>query len=163
LSSYRDRDPLVLSVKRVVDDSPAAGQFVLSGSTRFLTVPTLSESLAGRTVFVDLWPFAMAERVGVTGRFLDRLFDDPASLAGRVSGWRREDYLRAVCAGGYPEAVRFGQARNRSIWYRGYLDTVISRGSSALCRHPAPARAAPVAGTGRGQIRNSAGGGGSGR
>src|SRR5262249_9078475 len=33
----------------------------------------------------------------------------------------------AVCAGGYPEAVRLGRARNRSIWYRGYLDTVISR------------------------------------
>jgi uncharacterized protein len=30
----RGGDPLVLSVKRVVDDSPAAGQFVLSGSTR---------------------------------------------------------------------------------------------------------------------------------
>jgi predicted AAA+ superfamily ATPase len=123
----RGGDPLVLSIKRVVDDSPAAGQFVLSGSTRFLTVPTLSESLAGRAVFVDLWPFAMVERTGVTGRFLELLFDDPGSLVGRASGWRREDYLQAVCAGGYPEAVRLGQARNRSIWYRGYLDTVISR------------------------------------
>jgi predicted AAA+ superfamily ATPase len=123
----RGGDPLVLSVKRVVDDSPVAGQFVLSGSTRFLTVPTLSESLAGRAVFVDLWPFAVAERVGVAGSFLERLFGDAGSLVGQASGWRREDYLRVVCAGGYPEAVRLGQARNRSIWYRGYLNTVISR------------------------------------
>ena len=112
----RGGDPLVLSVKRVVDDSPAAGQFVLSGSTRFLTVPTLSESLAGRAVFVDLWPFAMAERVGVTGRFLERLFGDTASLVGRASGWRREDYLQARgwVPGGGP--ARAGQ--ERSIWYR---------------------------------------------
>jgi uncharacterized protein len=123
----RGGDPLVLSVKVLVDDSPAASQFVLSGSTRFLTVPTLSESLAGRAVFVDLWPFAMAERVGLPGRFLDRLFGDADSLAGSTSGWRRDDYLQAVCAGGYPEAVRLGPTRNRSIWYQGYLDTVISR------------------------------------
>src|SRR5215468_12409064 len=67
-------DALVLSVKRLVDDSPAAGQFVLSGSTRFLTVPTLSESLAGRAVFVDLWPFAAAERFGTPGDFCELLF-----------------------------------------------------------------------------------------
>jgi uncharacterized protein len=32
-----------------------------------------------------------------------------------------------LCAGGYPETVRIAKARNRTIWYRGYLDTVISR------------------------------------
>jgi len=123
----RGGDPLVLSVKRMVDDSPVSGQFVLSGSTRFLTVPTLSESLAGRAVFVDLWPFSMTERVGVAGCFIDQLFADAGSLVGRASSWQREDYLTVLCAGGYPEAVRFGRARNRSIWYQGYLDTVISR------------------------------------
>src|SRR5215468_1161178 len=78
----RGGDPLVLSVKRVVDDSSAAGQFVLSGSTRFLTVPTLSESLAGRAVFVDLWPFAAAERFGTPGDFCELLFAGRQSFSG---------------------------------------------------------------------------------
>jgi len=30
----------------------------------FLTVPTLSESLAGRAGFLDLWPLSLSERTG---------------------------------------------------------------------------------------------------
>jgi len=123
----RGGDPLVLSIKGVVDDAPSPGQFVLSGSTRFLTVPTLSESLAGRAVFVDLWPFSMSERVGVGGSFVDQLFADANALAGAAATWSREEYLDIVCAGGYPEVIRLSRARSRSIWYQGYLDTVISR------------------------------------
>ena len=61
------RRALVLAIKYLVDRDNSRGQFVLSGSTRFLTVPTLSESLAGRAVFVELWPFAAAERFGTRG------------------------------------------------------------------------------------------------
>nr|BFE86304.1 hypothetical protein GCM10020093_089050 [Planobispora longispora] len=41
------------------DDTP--GQSLLTGSAGFLTVPTLSESLAGRAVFFELWPFSRGE------------------------------------------------------------------------------------------------------
>lgn len=123
----RGGDPLVLSVKHVVDSSADPGQFVLSGSTRFLTVPTLSESLAGRAVFVDLWPFSMTERTGTGSCFLDALFADPAGLTGRRTTWQRADYLEVICGGGYPETIRITNPRGRSAWYRGYLDTVISR------------------------------------
>src|SRR5690606_17556862 len=48
----RGGDALVLAIKYLVDRDNSRGQFVLSGSTRFLTVPTLSESLAGRAAFL---------------------------------------------------------------------------------------------------------------
>ena len=44
----RGGNDVVLAVKSVVDRCNDRGQFVLAGSTRFLSVPQLSESLAGR-------------------------------------------------------------------------------------------------------------------
>ena len=44
----RAGDPLVRAIKAEVDAVPRPGRYVLAGSTRFLTTPSLSESLAGR-------------------------------------------------------------------------------------------------------------------
>lgn len=123
----RAGDPLILAIKQVVDEDWRAGQFVLSGSTRFLSVPTLSESLAGRVAFVDLWPFAVAERTGGPGGFCDQVFTDPARSTERRSAWTRDDYVRLICHGSYPEVLRLGSPGAVRGWFRGYLDTVIFR------------------------------------
>ena len=54
----RAGDPLVRAIKLAVDLDPAPGRFLITGSTNFLTVPTLSESLAGRVGIIELWPFS---------------------------------------------------------------------------------------------------------
>src|SRR5438270_12374878 len=51
----RGGDPLILAIKFALDGSQGRGRFALAGSTRFLTEPRLSESLAGRVRFIDLW------------------------------------------------------------------------------------------------------------
>src|SRR3990172_3926867 len=58
----RGGDPLIRAIKIAVDEDPRPGSFVLSGSSRFLTIPTLSESLVGRAAVVELWPLSVAER-----------------------------------------------------------------------------------------------------
>ncbi|WP_433515116.1 ATP-binding protein [Nonomuraea sp. CA-143628] len=123
----RAGDPLILAIKQVVDEDWSPGQFVLSGSTRFLSIPTLSESLAGRVAFVNLWPFAVSERVGDTGGFCDQAFIDPAGFTGRQSAWTREDYIHLISQGSYPEVLRLNSPVAIRAWFRGYLDTVISR------------------------------------
>jgi len=65
-------DWLVCAIKIAVDEDPRPGRFILSGSSRFLTVPTLSESLAGRAAFVDLRPLSMAEITRGPADFLSR-------------------------------------------------------------------------------------------
>lgn len=121
-------DRLVRAIKQVVDSDSAPGRFILSGSTRFQTVPRISESLAGRAVFVDLWPLSLGERTGTTsGSFLERVFDDFAELVGERSSWSRDDYLHAVCAGGYPEVVGLDSPRLRRSWFNAYIRTVTSR------------------------------------
>lgn len=123
----RAGDPLVLSIKRAVDRDRARGQFILSGSAQFLTVPKLSESLAGRAAFLDLWPFSMAERTSGPADFCDLLFAEPNTLRrANISSWTRQDYLELICAGSYPEAVGM-PARERREWFDAYLRTVVSR------------------------------------
>ncbi len=56
---------LVEAIKMAVDVDPTPGRFVLTGSTNFLTVPNISESLAGRAILLRLWPLSMAEIAGV--------------------------------------------------------------------------------------------------
>ncbi len=118
---------LVRAIKMAVDEDPRPGRFVLSGSSRFLTVPTLSESLAGRAAFIDLWPLSMAEVTRGPADFLSRVFADPSSLREAESAWTRDDYIQAICSGGYPEARGLRSQLARSAWYDGYLSTVINR------------------------------------
>lgn len=126
--AQRAGDDLILAIKAAVDRDQRRGAFVLSGSTRFLTVPTLSESLAGRAALIELWPFSVAERLGVAPSFLDRALEDPGSLLhAPVEGITRHQYLRLASIGGYPEVVALGSARARAIWFKSYLATVTQR------------------------------------
>jgi hypothetical protein len=120
-------DWLIRAIKIAVDEDSRPGRFILSGSSRFLTVPTLSESLAGRAAFVDLWPLSMAELTGGRADFLSRAFNDPVSLRRTESAWTRDEYIRAICSGGYPEVRGLRSRIARSAWYDGYLTTVINR------------------------------------
>lgn len=119
-------DALVRAIKVAVDTEPRPGRFVLSGSSRFLMIPTLSESLAGRLAFVELWPLSMAERVGTVPAFLSEVFDDPSHMMAS-SEWNRQEYLDCIVAGGYPEVLGIDSAVARRAWYDGYLSTVINR------------------------------------
>ena len=125
---HRGGDWLIRAIKMAVDSDPSPGQFILSGSSRFLTVPTLSESLAGRAAFVDLWPLSVAERTGGPPDFISRLFAATGQrLDDRESRWTRDDYIRVICEGGFPEVIPFTSAVARRAWYDGYLTTVINR------------------------------------
>src|SRR5487761_1310725 len=124
----RGGDDLIRAIKIMVDQRQDRGQFILSGSARFLTVPTLSESLAGRAGFIDLWPLSLGERTGSSAGFADRVFGDPASLlGGGQAEWTRDDYLSLITAGGYPEVLAIPVQPARNSWFDGYLSTVIVR------------------------------------
>jgi len=119
--AQRAGDEFILAIKAAVDRDQRPGTFVLSGSTRFLTVPTLSESLAGRAALIELWPFSIAERVGTTPDFLDRVFDGSDSLLRESPAvLTRHEYLRLACTGGFPEVVARRSARSRTIWFRSW-------------------------------------------
>lgn len=131
-------DRLLRAVKALVDENPKPGQFLLTGSTRFVTLPTVSESLAGRIHIVDLWPYTQGE-AQVLGdnadSFLQRVIHGQSLREGFEPGTgpTRIEYLELLCRGGFPEAVRVsGGARRR--FFRNYVRTVTQRDVPEISR-----------------------------
>jgi len=123
----RGGNDVVLAVKSTVDSRNSRGQFVLAGSTRFLSVPQLSESLAGRAEILDLWPFSQGELVGVREGFLDALLADPDQLARRrFELVDRRGLFDRLVRGSFPELVD-ASSRHAARWYRNYVRTVVER------------------------------------
>ena len=129
---------IVRAIKMAVDTDNEPGRFLLTGSTNFLTVPTISESLAGRVAILRLSPLSRAELAGVPADsgvrgspgVIGRWFEGDLGVAD-PSATGRNDYLEMICAGGYPEALRLdGMAR--ASWFQDYAATVISRDIVAL-------------------------------
>lgn len=133
----RGGDDLLRAAKLLVDEAPDPGQFLFTGSTRFLTVPTISESLAGRVRIVDLWPFTQGE-TGELGAGADSLLLrllEPGSLVRSIGRGlpRRADYLERICRGGYPEAQGLSVASRRRF-FDDYVRTVTQRDVPEISR-----------------------------
>jgi predicted AAA+ superfamily ATPase len=125
----RGGDPLVLAIKAAVDRRPREpGQFVLAGSSRFLTIPTLTESLAGRVRIVDLWPFSQGEIDGTGDGLVDVLFG-PTERVRSIDAphLTRAEVFGRVVRGGFPEAVALTNPRHRRDFFASYVATLASR------------------------------------
>ena len=125
----RGGDFLVRAIKMWIDHDNTPGRLLLTGSTNFLTVPVLSESLAGRMVPYQLWPFSEAELTETDVTCIDKWFDEPFgnTKPNSARGLEREDYMQMVCRGGYPEMVGLTDMATRVDWVNAYLDTVVRR------------------------------------
>ena len=55
---------LFLTIKKIVDNDPDV-RFILSGSANLLLMKQVSESLAGRAVFLELGPLTQGEILGL--------------------------------------------------------------------------------------------------
>ncbi len=125
----RAGDVVLLAIKSRVDRDTSPGQFVLTGSARFLTFPRISESLAGRVEIIDLWPLSQGEIHRIEEHFVDRFLTNPEATrtaARRAPRVDRGSYWAKICAGGYP-AIRGSARVARSRWFGAYARTLTQR------------------------------------
>ncbi len=116
---------LLRAIKKSVDDDRRAGRFLLTGSANILTVPQISESLAGRMEIVSLLPLSRAEIGGKRLDFLRAAFDGKLGKpAGAMIG---ENLVQAVLIGGYPEMLRREDPKRRQTWARDYIMAIVQR------------------------------------
>ena len=101
--AQRGGDRIVFAVKRLVDEARTPGRFLLTGSTNFLTVPNISESLAGRIQIFRLGPLCEAELAGTQPTEIDRWFDGNPSPAS-ASDIGRADYFAIARRGAIPRS-----------------------------------------------------------
>lgn len=123
---------LLLAVKRAVDEGRRAGRYILTGSANLLLMRRVSESLAGRAIYLTLWPLARREvlglcRAGLWPELFDQPFEEwPDVLAAEDAGpgdWREESRR-----GGYPvPAVQLDDEEDRGLWFDGYIRTYLER------------------------------------
>lgn len=116
---------LLRAIKQSVDNDRRAGRFLLTGSANILTLPQVSESLAGRMEIVTLLPISRAEIAGKKPSFLAAAFNGKvARLRSALIG---DDLVQAVLVGGYPEMLHRPDPRRRQAWARDYVNAIVQR------------------------------------
>lgn len=117
---------ILLAIKVAVDDDPAPGRYLLTGSANVMALPLVGDSLAGRVELITLLPFAQCELRGQRGRFVDRMFSGE-SLSAEADPVLGDALVELVLAGGYPEALTRQTIRRRSAWFDDYLRLILDR------------------------------------
>jgi len=116
---------LLRAIKRSVDEDRRAGRFLLTGSANILTLPQVSESLAGRMEIVPLLQLSRAEIRGRKPSFLRAAF---ARKIGRpAKALTGESLVEAVLIGGYPEMLRRQEPKRRRQWALDYVRAIVER------------------------------------
>ena len=116
---------LLLAIKKSVDEDRRPGRFLLTGSANLMALPTVADSLAGRTETLSLLPLSQSEIESRSANWIDNAF------AGRILKVDQpalgNDLIERVLRGGYPEAISRTSARRRVAWARQYIDAIIQR------------------------------------
>lgn len=90
-----------------------------------MTLPHLSESMAGRMEVIPLFPFSTGELAGKREGFVKRLFDGTIAKVKPIS--TQDDLPARLTRGGYPEAVQRDAKDRRSAWFASYISTILQR------------------------------------
>ena len=96
IDEFQRAPEVVLAVKSVVDRRRGPGRFILTGSTRFMSLPKLAETLAGRATILELWPLSVGEALQVRETFVDDLFSARGIPPGAPRGDPMEDRKSVV-------------------------------------------------------------------
>ena len=116
---------LLRAIKRSVDDDRRAGRFLLTGSANILTLPQVSESLAGRMEIVSLLPLSQTEIRRRKPTFLKSAFE--GKLGKPAEMMIGDDLVQTVLIGGYPEMLRRRDPKRRQAWARDYVKAIVQR------------------------------------
>ena len=120
------------AIKVAVDKHRRPGRFLLTGSANVMTLPRLSESLAGRMEVIPLFPFSTGELAGTRESFVKRLLD--GTLAEAKLSVTKNDVAARLTRGGYPEAVERRTVSRRAAWFASYISTILQRDVRDLAR-----------------------------
>jgi predicted AAA+ superfamily ATPase len=136
IDEYQHVPELLDAIKAELNRDLSPGRYVLTGSTRYSTLPQAGQSLTGRVDILDVLPLAQVEIDGSVGVPLVHRLLDGANLPTTIepSVTTRNEYARRITSGGMPIALRRPPGRSRSRWFASYVDLVIDRDVLELTR-----------------------------
>ncbi len=120
------------AIKRAVDKRRIPGQFLLSGSANFSVLRNITESLAGRSVYLAIHPFNRREIHEQTAPvpFIKKFFENQ-DIGRKAAG--KPIRPEEVARGSMP-TVCLRQVKDPVIWFRGYEQTYLERDVRELSR-----------------------------
>lgn len=107
---------------RRTEKKSANGRFLLTGSANILALPKLADALVGRMSVLTLYPFSCAEVIGGKGNALKRIFEQDFAMLKN----KELTLLQAIELATFPE-ISGKKAAVRSVWFEGYLTTILQR------------------------------------
>ncbi|WP_207782456.1 ATP-binding protein [Phytoactinopolyspora limicola] len=135
IDEYQHVPELLSAIKAELNRDLRPGRYVLTGSTRYGSLPQVARVLTGRVHVLDLLPLSQGEIGGTAEVFVDQLLEHPAGLVTAVpSATGRDEYVQRVVWGGFPLALRSFSDDARARWLRDYVDLVISKDVVELSR-----------------------------
>ena len=127
------REPkLLLAVKHDIDVNRQPGRFLLTGSANLLLMQKVSESLAGRASYLNLWPLTRREQLGQgsCGIWEQLIGNDERTWIDVITADKTdmEDWRSFARRGGFPvPAIHQTIVEERQIWFNGYMQTYLER------------------------------------
>ncbi len=115
---------LLPAIKMIVDNDQRPGQYLLTGSANIQSLPSVTESLAGRVRSVPLRPLARGEIFNHQPTFLENAFKQ--CFQKPINHFDRDDIIEFAMGGGYAEPLRL-PIDERQLWHHNYIDTLLAR------------------------------------
>jgi len=126
---------LLAFIKIQVDQSPAKGQYFLTGSQNLSTLRAVAESMAGRVAIVEMGPMVLQELNQLPAKeggvlphhWLVEYLRDPSSLVQRCLQVEPDSFVfDAIFRGGYPGLIGMDE-QAIPLYFDGYVKTYIDR------------------------------------
>jgi predicted AAA+ superfamily ATPase len=140
LDEWQEVPELLGAVKRSVDENPAPGRYILTGSVRAELENQVWPG-TGRLLQVPMYGMSVREVLGRASMtpFIDRLIDSgPDAVTAPEDPLTIRDYLDLMLAGSFPEPSLRMPATARRRWFAGYVEQMITRDVPAVAPHRDP-------------------------
>ena len=114
---------LMLAIKERLDSDDSLGRLIVTGSADLRNMSRIKDTLPGRIIYLELWPFLQAEIEATDADLVTALFsNNPPFSSPGVEG--REGYAEKVILGGYPGA-RTLSPRGREQFFESYVMSMV--------------------------------------
>jgi hypothetical protein len=135
IDEYQHVPAILDAIKAELNRDLRPGRFVLTGSTRYSSLPAAAQSLTGRLHVATLWPLSQGELDEAPQHFVDLLLSDPEQLVtSAASPTGRREYVERILRGGFPIAASRQAGASRNRWFDDYVKLVLDRDVAELSR-----------------------------
>lgn len=115
---------IFLAIKSSVDKNRKPGKFILTGSANVLSLPKISESLAGRMEILRLFPLSQNEISGSKKNLVEEISKNNFNPSYRVT---QDNFTNIVLSGGFPEMLTRKDRKRQKAWFNSYITTILQR------------------------------------